>query len=317
MKKILFCLFISFFITGCASYVELSELEVVESLAIDYKNEEYSVFATLIEKDEEIKREVVNGNGKTLQSALKNIKTKKNKKLYIAHLNLLLLTKEAINEKMTEINTFFLENTESRNDFSVAIIDSVDVVFNIDKQKDIAKKIRIVEEDLGRTKSCYFEEFLKDILSRDKGYLPLIQKKEEELITNGIWIIEGKKLSTQLTEEETILFNYLHNSIQKTTYKEISVLSSDTFIRKKQEKLVITIESILLHENEEYSTLLKNDILEMFQRFKEQGIDIFDLVPFLKLSNSNMESVALKNLELEIHVKSQTTAKERGRPSYD
>ena len=49
MKKIWILLIIIPLITGCSSYTELNDLGIVSLLGIDYQNNKYQVYVTIIE----------------------------------------------------------------------------------------------------------------------------------------------------------------------------------------------------------------------------------------------------------------------------
>lgn len=318
VKFIVLILFI-FLSTGCISYVELSDLEVIENITIDYQDNAYIVYVTATEKEEDLIYEVTKGKGKTIEEALDNIKTKENKKLYIAHLKLLLITPSANDEKLKEIISYFLQNSESRNDFSIALIEDTSQIEDSDKTKDIAQKIKIIEEDLATTKTCYFEDLLKDLLEKNQSYLPIIKNEEDSLQVKGIQILKDKK-KIDLTEEETILFNYMDNAIHQTNFKENNVLSNTTTLQTNKHNIEIQIESVLANKTENYQEELKNSILEMFKKYQEQEIDIFNLTYLIKKQNPSLSEdnlTLLKNLELNIIVEEKATNKEERKIDFD
>lgn len=318
VKFIVLILFI-FFSTGCISYVELSDLEVIENITIDYKDNTYTIYVTSIEKEENLVYEVTKGEGKAIEEALNNIKTKENKKLYIAHLKLLLITPSANNEKLKEIISFFLENSESRNDFSVALIEDTSQIEDSDKTKDIAQKIKIIEEDLATTKACYFEDLLKDLLEKNQSYLPIIKNEEDSLQVKGIQILKDNK-KIELTEEETILFNYMNNDIHKTSFKENNILSNTTIIQTNDTDIEIQIESVLANKTENYQEDLKEAILEMLKKYQEQEIDVFNLTYIIKKQNPSIkedEVTLLKSIELNIIVKEKATKKQERKIDFE
>ena len=140
MKKILLII-ILVFITGCVNYVELADIEVIENLAIDYENKMYKIAVTVVSKEDEKIYKTKQAEGKTINDAIQKLKMKENKKIYIAHLNLLILTKEVVESNLEDVISFFLNNSESRNDFDVAICNSLDVM---DNAKDIKNSIKII-----------------------------------------------------------------------------------------------------------------------------------------------------------------------------
>lgn len=299
MKKILTVILL-IFITGCVNYVELADIEVIENLAIDYKDNMYKIIVTTVSKDDEKEYETKHAEGKTINEAIQILKMKENKKIYIAHLNLLILTKEVVDSNIEDVISFFLNNSESRNDFDVAISDSLDI---FEDAKDIKNGIKIVEEDLATTKGILFEEFLSDILDEDTTYLPLISYDNK---INGIMIIRTFKDMIHIKDEECILYNFMDNSIKQTTFREIPVLSSITTYSFKDNKLNIDINLTTSVNKKDIERKLEYAIKDMFNKYKNENIDIFNIKK--KICNKNInyckkhKNTLLKDIDFIVDV---------------
>lgn len=297
MKKILLFIVCIFF-TGCASYVELSSLDVASNLGIDYYDDKFHVTITTISKNEDEKEYTTyTSSGKTLDEAIQNIQLQEHKKLYIAHLHLLILTPNIISSKLTDVLEFFLQNTESRNDFSLAISDSI--TFLEEEQENLQEMIEIIEENLGTTKSIQFENFISNLLNKEILYLPTI-KQQENIKVSGITLLEDNKIVGVLSEEETILFNLLNNSLKQTSLLDTKILSNQTFFTYSEDKLLVTLECILANENKEFSKKIEDILKEMYEKYKEKNIDVFGLTTYLK------GKTALKNLKIDFEIKIKT-----------
>lgn len=300
MRKLLIIVLIVF-VTGCVNYVELADIEVIENLAIDYEDKMYKIAVTTVSKDKEKEYKVKKAQGNTLNNAIQNLKMKENKKIYIAHLNLLLLTKEVVESNLDDVIEFFLNNSESRNDFDIAITESLDV---LDNAKDIKNGIKIVEEDLATTKSILFEEFLSDVLDENTTYLPLVLTNNK---VDGIMIIKTFKDMISLKEEECILYNFMDNSIKQTTFREIPVLSSMTSYNFKDGTLNIDINLTTSVNDGKIERKLEEAIKEMFNKYKKKNIDIFNIENKICNKNTNYckkhQESLLKDIKLFIDVK--------------
>ena len=300
MKKILIII-ILVFVTGCVNYVELADIEVIKNLAIDYEDKMYKIAVTTVSKDKEKEYKVKKAQGNTLNNAIQNLKMKENKKIYIAHLNLLLLTEDVVESNLDDVIKFFLNNSESRNDFDIAITESLDV---LDDAKDIKNGIKIVEEDLATTKSILFEEFLSDILDENPTYLPLVLTNNK---IDGIMVIKTFKDMISLKEEECILYNFMDNSIKQTTFREIPVLSSMTSYNFKDGTLNIDINLTTSVNDGKIERKLEEAIKEMFNKYKKKNIDIFNIENKICNKNTNYckkhQESLLKDVKLFIDVK--------------
>lgn len=301
MKKVLLVIVLIFMTTGCVNYVELANIEVIENLAVDYENGEYKIAVTAVKKEEEKEYETKYANGKTLTEAIQNLKMKENKKIYIAHLNLLLLTEKVIDNNLEEVIKFFLNNSESRNDFDVAIIKNLDIM---DKAQDIKSGIKIVEEDLGTTKSILFEEFFSDIFEEKMTYLPVILDNNK---IDGITLIRVHKERIHISKEECIIYNFVDNSIKQTTFKEIPILSSITTYKFKDGQLSISINITTSVKDRNIEDKLENAIEKMYDKYKNKNIDIFNVEDKICNKNSNYckkhNGSLLKDIKLNVNVK--------------
>lgn len=300
MRKLLIIVLLVF-VTGCVNYVELSDIEVIENLAIDYEDKMYKIAVTTVSKDKEKEYKVKKAQGNTLNNAIQNLKMKENKKIYIAHLNLLLLTEDVVESNLDDVIKFFLNNSESRNDFDIAIAEGLDV---LDNAKNIKNTIKIIEEDLATTKSILFEEFLSDILDENPTYLPVVLTNNK---IDGIMVIKTFKDMISLKEEECILYNFMDNSIKQTTFREIPVLSSMTSYNFKDGTLNLDINLTTSVNDGKIEKKLEEAIKEMFNKYKKKNIDIFNIGNKICNKNTNYckkhQESLLKDIKLFIDVK--------------
>jgi len=278
MKKILLIV-ILILITGCVNYVELADIEVIENLAIDYQDNKYKILVTTVIKDEEKKYEVKESYGSTLNDAILNLKMKENKKIYIAHLNLLLLTEDVVDYNLEDVIKFFLNNSESRNDFDVALIKDINI---LEDSTDIRSQIQIIEEDLATTKSILFEELLSNLLEEKSTYLPIILENDK---VEGISIVRNYKDRINISKEECILYNFFDGEVKQTVFKETPISSSVTTYSFKDG--VFTLEIIITTSggNARINKELEKSIRDMFLKYKDMGVDIFDIEN--KICNKN------------------------------
>lgn len=300
-------------LTGCNHYIELDDLEVVENLGIHYQDEQFQIIATTIEKqDDQYQYKTLSATGKTIYDAIENIKIKNNKKLYIAHLDLLVVTPNLVNEKLEEVVHFFLENTESRNDFAMAISNDLEFLKE-DGMMQLKDMVQISESDLGTTRGIEFEEFLKGMLEESYSYLPVITLEEVPTL-DSIAIVQNQKIVTHLTKEECILYNLLTNRVQRATLDENIILSNQATIRFQKEKMKITLNLILATENENFKSQLEEKIRTMFQDYQKQNIDIFGFRKQIEISNYKFYQMykdqLLEKIEMDFHIQIKPEVKE-------
>ncbi len=286
MKKLLIFL-IPLFMCGCTTYTELGELGVATNLGIDYVDEQFQVALTIVQKeDEKYTYENLFATGKTIQEALDHVRIQENKKIYIAHLDLLILTPNLIQQKLEDVLQFFLKNTESRNDFSMALANNLDVFLD-EETKEIKEMIQIIERELGTTKEIPFEEFLKDTLEKEITFLPTIVKENESFMVDSITLLEQDHILTQLDQDECILYNLLMGSLKTAVYKDTQILSSRSLIRFQKNKMHILLHLNLAEEKPNFAKQLQQDIETMFHKYSEKNIDIFRFSKKVQIQNDS------------------------------
>lgn len=296
MKKILILFIFTLTLSGCMGYTELNKISVVKTLLIDYKEDNYIIKADVILDNEE-NYETITSTGKTLDEVLNNAYQKFYKKLYMSHTELIILTSDAVNYKLEEIIEYFLDNTTTRNNFNLALIeDQTKLLINNenndnennndnDNKEDIKDKennelnlsdlnefISIIESETGTTKTINFEEFIKDLYENNKTYLPVIKNNQE---IDGIYLIDNYKLFNKLTKEETIIYNYIYNNINTCKIDDITVSDNQTIINKNK-NIDILIKSTINKNNKEYKKILENQINNLHDKYQDLNYDIFN-----------------------------------------
>lgn len=260
MKKLII-LFILILTTGCTNYIELNEISIVKILQIDYKDNNYYLKATII-KDNENNYEEIKGKGKTLDKAFDNTLENHSKRLYLSHTELLILTENTVNNKLQDVIDYFIKNTESRNNFDIAL--SYKEINN----NDIYELITSVEEETSTTKTINFETFVKNIYKSKKSYLPII---EDNNLVKGIYLLNNNKISYKLDDKETVIYNLVNNNINKAIINDISIESNNTYKLNINDTTYLYIKSII-DNNKDYEKIIKKKINKLNNKYKDYNI---------------------------------------------
>ena len=135
MKKILISFILLLFITGCSNYTELNELLVVTSIGIDYKDNKYTVYLSTVDgklDDKEIEKEYVTykSSGETVLEAFNRLYKDVDKKIYLSHLDLLVLSNEVLTNNILDIVKTFLYDIENRSSFNVITTEDINTLFS-------------------------------------------------------------------------------------------------------------------------------------------------------------------------------------------
>ena len=225
MKKIILLVSI-LLLTGCADYVEINDLLIIGGIIIDYKDNNYVLTTELISTDKLNSTKVITTTSATIEEALSKISTMSNKDLFLSHMKVLILTKDAIkNDK--EIFDYFLRSSKSKMNFYVYIIDDdlQDKIFNI-KNTDTPTSLYI-EKMMKFNNKIYSSStplsFIDLIYKKyEKGIVPIYPKlnikknnNEEIIYLDGLIILNNDK-EIRLNDTESIYYNILISDVDKT-----------------------------------------------------------------------------------------------------
>lgn len=264
MKKLIILIIILFGITGCMGYVELNKIAIVQTILIDHYDDNYHITANII-LDNDNNKEIIKVSGKSLEEAFNNSYQKFYKKLYITHNELVILTSNAVNNKLEEIIDYFINNTSIRHNFNLALSENKELDFD-----KLNEYLSIIEKETATIKNITFEDFIKNLYESNKSYLPVIINNNK---VDGIYLIKNYKLYDKLEKEETIVYNYIANNIKSCEINNISVSDNSTIININS-SVNITIKSKINKDNKEYEKILKDKINNLNNKY--QDYDVFN-----------------------------------------
>ncbi len=118
--KILLLIITCFMLCSC-SYVEVNNLDIVNSIAIDYLDSNYYLKLEVITNDDVT---ILDGTGKSISEAFESITLKTNNNIYLAHLDTVFFTESVDLDKL--IN-YFLREEKVNTTFYLLLTDSIDI----------------------------------------------------------------------------------------------------------------------------------------------------------------------------------------------
>lgn len=226
MKKIILILLL-LTLTGCKDYTEINDLAIVSGIIIDYIDNKYEITSELIINNKESELQILTTTSTSIDEAIKEMSKLTNKKVFIPHLKVLIITDNILKSDI-DYYDYFLRNSKSSMNFFVYYIDSniKDKIFRINDKND--KNALHIEKML---------EFNKQIFSSSTplSFIDLVYKKLEtgiDIIYPRIEIVNNNEkdilyLSNQIsyqnnkiiefTENESITYNILTNTIDKSS----------------------------------------------------------------------------------------------------
>lgn len=286
MKKLIIILISIFLITGCNSYTELNDLAIINAIGIEKKDDTYTLYASIIDSSNEFEKvtKTYKTNGNNLNKCFDNLNLKLDKKIYLSHLDLLLINDSIKTYELKEIINFFLNNNETREDFLVAYSKNIEEILNKSQFQEINNLVKINHETNSKATYTTMNDIIKNYYEEKEIYLTNISDEEH------INIDSLKKLYhnqfTNILIEDSIFINYLINEI--TTYKYtyecqngkylyLNILSSNTRIIKN--KLGITNEIKIItndchYKKEEIDNLFTKELIKELEKLTNKKISI-------------------------------------------
>lgn len=323
MKK-LFILPIIIFITCGCSYTELNDLAIASAIGIDYENNEFILTAQVLDvqnNDSGLTKQsalIYESKGKTLSQATNNMYTRYPKNIYFGHLELGIISKNAVNKKLDNIFDYFIRSPEARTSGFVLVSEDklAKDILNPKNEKegnfpteDIKSVLMDATEKNGTINQITLEEFLINYMK--PGIVPVVPlinieekgNKSSSTIIKGLIPIYHKKLFKDLTENQSLAYNTIFNNykeininpIYKKEYLGITVFSPKSKIKvniKKGEIYVdinIKIESRISEiRNKKDLTKIKTQKEIKKQTNKELYKYINSLIEYCKENNADL-----------------------------
>ncbi len=233
MKKLILLIFI-FLLSGCFNYKEVSDLAFISSFGIDYQNDNFYIILEVLENKDnnKVSSYLLKGSGKTIESAIQNASLSFNKDLYFINLDILIISKDAANQKLSNILDYVTRDNNFSFNFNIAICDDQQKAMeNIINKKEIFGRYtyslfkntdtNVINIKLDNLLNLFLNEYY-DVT------LPIINIKEENIIIDEAVIFKNDKIIDILTEREMALYNILINN-QKDYYLTLELENNPVF----------------------------------------------------------------------------------------
>ena len=338
MKKILLVLII-FLLTGCYDYNELTDLAIVSSMIIDYKNNEYVVNLEILEtkKDAPKTSFFLEGNGNSFEEALINTYAKTPKHLYFNHIFAVVLSKSIAEDKLENIYDFFLIDNDVRKDTVFVLSNEPDKLlsFKTEDKLSIGETIKSVfnysEIENGYYKTVNFRNILNAYLNKKNYYLTEVTIDNNVIALKDVYLINNNLLSLKIDNKYILILNILDNNVKSFIVNiddeifEIYKYKTDLSILNDTVNIKLSVDIRLFGKNtspssskddmrkieEKVEKYLKEYILDSLKFSDYINKDIFNLdYKFYQYDSYNFYKGIYKDLKYNIKV--DATFNEKG-----
>jgi len=230
MKKIILLLLMMFCLSGCYNYSEMNELAIISALGIDYENESFKTYAQVVEfKDGKESFVSYTSEGKTIYEALRNLSKYSSKRMYISHLEILILSETIYKDYNYDVIDFFSNYPESGLNYFVVVSQESPEDFiktstplNTLSSESIVEMIKLNNKYESFANVITFDEYIDDYISKGKSLIvprihitdnkPSEENKEDKIIEiKDLIIVNDKKEVNYLNENESIGYSLLSN----------------------------------------------------------------------------------------------------------
>lgn len=288
MKKIILIILILFLITGCSSYIELNDLAIIDIIAIQKNNNNYKLSISYIEEIDKDsltpKTKIIEKESSNIFLAFDELKLNINKKIYLSHLNMLIIDNSIKTKEIDEIINYFLNNQDSREDFLVIYSDEIENIMQNSKFQEINDLVKINYQETSKVIYTTMYDLIKNYYNNKSFYLTKVNY-DQNISTNGI--IEFKNNNyTNLEENEGIFINYILNNLDTYSYtyecmegKNLTLKILKATSNKLKDNLLITNEINIIandckYQNKEINENFTNYLKENLKKYTNKKLEI-------------------------------------------
>lgn len=277
MKKIII-LTIILFLTGCNTYTELNDLAIINAIGITKNNNVYKLYTSIIEENEKdtlnIETNTYEIEGNSLNEIIANLSLTLNKKIYMSHLDLLLIDETIKTNEFKEIINFFLNNNETREDFLVAKTDNIKKILEKYKFREINDLVEINHKETSKTIYTTMYDIINNYFNKQSIYLTKINDSEH-IKVNGLTEFKNNTYKN-INDDDAIFINYILNNIEtfkysyncsNNDYLYLNILKSNTNNLKKD--LIIANEIKVITNDCNYT---KDEINKIFNNYLKNNL---------------------------------------------
>lgn len=223
MRKYVIALLVFVIIfNGFSSIKELTDLAIVKAMGIDLTEDgKYHISAIVIDTSDSENTNsgiVYEAIGDSVHDAARNIVGISPKKLYLAHMETLVISEEVAKTQTENVLDFFIRDNEGSNAFYLFIANgakSSEIIDIINTEKiDMVSFLQATEKYRGIANLKNLNEIIKTILKDgDEICANSISIKDEKIVINDMAYFRDWNMTGYLTSQESVLYNILINEI--------------------------------------------------------------------------------------------------------
>lgn len=254
MKKIIL-LFISLFLfTGCYDYQELSDINIVNGIAIDYQDGEYQVSFEIIKNEasdntNEITSKIVSAKNSNLALAFNEASQASRKETYFKHVKLLVISEELAKKGIDDVIDYMLRDVKMSTTFFTVISKDPFELLKTDVDNETVSNyiVDLITSDLGTADLNNIDIIVSSILNKRKDIaLPYIEvEDEEQIVIHEMAYFHEEKMKGTI-DAKMYNFLYLDNTNLEFLHDDIvlNIYKKDIGFDISKEKVTIKVKGL-------------------------------------------------------------------------
>ncbi|WP_409344900.1 Ger(x)C family spore germination protein [Paenibacillus sp. MBLB4367] len=237
-------------LAGCWSRRELNDISIAVGVGVDKRDGQYEVSVQVVNPQEIAAKRgtqfapvtMYQETGQTIMGTFRRMTTHSPRKIYLAHLRIMVISEQLAREGIKPILDFFSRDHELRTDFYVVVaknnrVDRVLAVLRLLEKIPATNLYKILENSekfWSPTSGVFLDQLISDMIT--PGRSPVLSGvevegdiKESDSLSNldktlgnaflkysSIGVFRKDKLIGWLNEEESRAFNFIQNKVKRS-----------------------------------------------------------------------------------------------------
>lgn len=291
MKKIILLIVCLFFLTGCYDYQELSDMNIVNGIGINFKDDEYVVSLEMVESSKgdnssDITTKVITAKDSIFANALNKAINNSSKKAYFKHVDLIIIGEEAARNGIGDIVDYILRDVTISSSFFTVVTKDPEEVLNTETDDDSISNLIVdtIKYNVDATQIDNIDLIVSNITNERKDItLPYIEMDDKNVIIDNIAYFKKAKMVEKMNNK---IYNFLMLKSNNLDFDNddnvINIYKKDVSYDIKKDKVIINIkgmgkvkkvnEDINLEDKKSYS-IIEKSIQEKIASEVEEFID--------------------------------------------
>ncbi len=253
MKKIILLIVCLFFLTGCYDYQELSDMNIVNGIGVDFKDEEYIVSLEMVESSKgesssQITTNVITAKDTIFANALNKAVNNSSKKAYFKHVDLVIISEEAAKNGIEDIVDYMLRDVTVSSSFFTVVAEDPEEILSTESEEDSISNLIVdtIRYNVDASQIDNIDLIVSNITNERKDIaLPYIEMDDKNVIIDNIAYFKKAKMVSKMNNK---MYNFLVLKSDNLDFDSddnvINIYKKDISYDIKKDKIIINIKGM-------------------------------------------------------------------------